>query len=300
MDTDVIHPFGEGAEWNESFYFNLYDRERDICAFMRIGLKPNKSEKSMFCFLMLPDGRIAGMRAAEPLADPGLQVAGLAFEKVEAEKHWRMRYTGALADMVKKEPLRVAFDLEFRSLNGIFDYRECVSGEKEKIARQVASEHLEQFGRARGRLSVGDQVFEIDGLGERDHSWGVREWTAPKMWTWLTAEFSESCALNVTRLVMDGGTVEAGFIHIDGENRPIVGAEIETSSGPGGAPCSLALRLTDRAGREYRVDAEIIRTAMLPFEGGPGLSAVMYETLARYRLNGLTGYGIAEYLIRKD
>ena len=36
---------GTDKEWNESFYFNLYDKENDICVFMRIGLKPNKDER---------------------------------------------------------------------------------------------------------------------------------------------------------------------------------------------------------------------------------------------------------------
>ncbi|OPY25284.1 MAG: hypothetical protein A4E28_03240 [Methanocella sp. PtaU1.Bin125] len=300
MDTDIIHPFGDHAEWNESFYFNFYDRERDVCAFMRIGLKPNKDEKSMFCFLMLPGGRIVGMRSQAPFADDSLKAGGLAFDRLEPEKRWRLRYDGPMATLQGRDPVKASFDVEFETLNPVFDYRQCVSGEKERISQSVASEHLEQFGRARGSVVVGERAFAIDGLGERDHSWGVREWAAPKMWIWLTAEFSESCALNVTHLEVDQGEVDAGFFHLEGESRPLTDAAIDTAFGPDGSPRALAMVLKDKAGKEYRVTAEIIRTAMLPFEGGAGRSAVMYETLARYVFDGQTGYGIAEYLIRMD
>jgi hypothetical protein len=38
----------------------------------------------------------------------------------------------------------------------------------------------------------------------------------------------------------------------------------------------------------------------LPFASPDGSElSVMYETLARYEYEGMTGYGIAEYLVRK-
>ncbi|MFA5313124.1 MAG: hypothetical protein WC375_07415, partial [Methanomassiliicoccales archaeon] len=61
MEYDIIHEAGEQKDWNESFYFNFYDRGNDLTGFMRIGLVPNKKEKTVFCFLMLPDGSVAGI-----------------------------------------------------------------------------------------------------------------------------------------------------------------------------------------------------------------------------------------------
>lgn len=299
-DTDTLHEKGDHTEWNESFYFNFYDPDRDACAFMRIGLKPNRDEKSMFCFLLLPDGSVAGARAREACGDGRLSAGGLSFEKLEPERLWRLRFDGAMATLPDMRPVRADFDVSFGSLNRVFDYRECVSGEKELMAQSVASEHLEQFGRARGTITVGGRSYTVDGLGERDHSWGVREWTAPKMWIWLTAGFSDRCALNVTRLVVDRGEIDAGFVHLDGENRPLAAVAIDTAYGPDGGPGSLRMTLTDKQGRSYEVTAEVIKKVALPFEGGDGREAVMHETLARYTFDGMTGYGIAEYLIRRE
>jgi hypothetical protein len=301
MDRDIIHEFGSHQEWNESFYFNFYDRSNDVCGFMRIGLKPNKNEKDVFCFFMMPDGAILGFKVARPYDGPGLSVNGLAFNKVEPEKQWKLEFQGMMARMSNPpSPVKAEFSLDFKAKNQMFDYRSCVSGAKEEMSKSVVSEHLEQYGSIKGRLTIGDETYDIDGLGERDHSWGIREWTAPKMWIWLTCQFSDTEALNVTKLAVEQGEVDAGFIHLNGKSMPLDSVKIDTAYAPDGGPKSFKMAMHDMAGGRYEVEAEVIKQAMLPFEGPDNNSlSVMYETLARYRWNGKTGYGIAEYLIKK-
>jgi hypothetical protein len=301
-DTDVIHRFGRDLDWNESFYFSFYDKENDICAFMRIGLKPNRLQKNVFCFLMMPDGKIIGIKRDAPFKDTEINAAGLVFQKIVPEKRWKLMFNGGLYSLFEEgRPLRrVSFMLDWEGLNEIFDYRECVSGIKEEISKRVASEHLEQFGRVKGILEVGGKRYEIDGLGERDHSWGVRDWTAPRMWIWLTCQFSDDCALNVTKLVVDQGEIDAGFIHLGGRNIPIVETRIDTVYGDAGAPESFEMVLTDKEGKEHHVTALVKRKAIMEFPNPEGHGiALMHETLAEYRMGDKVGYGIAEYLIRE-
>jgi hypothetical protein len=301
MDTDIIHPFGDHREWNESFYFNFYDRSNDICGFMRIGLKPNKNEKSVFCFFMMPDGEAYGLKGSQPYDGNGLSVSGLSFTKVAPEKQWGLSFNGIMAKMATSPlPVKASFSLDFNALNNMFDYRESVSGEKETISKSVASEHLEQYGSIKGKLIIADKEYIIDGLGERDHSWGIREWNAPKMWIWLTCQFDEQAALNVTKLAVDAGIVDAGFINVNGMNLPIVETAIDTKFTSDGGPASFALVIIDKSGTRYDVKADIVKQVILPFESPDTKSlSMMYETLARYTLNGKVGYGIAEYLIKK-
>ena len=303
MDSDVMHPAGKDKEWNESFYFNFYDQANDLCAFMRIGLKPNLDERSMFCFLMMPDGSVVGRKEQDIFGDGSLEVGSLRFHKVEAEKLWRMEFDGAMARMEEKGPVpvHVKFSLRFESLNDMFDYRECVDQEGEALSKDVASEHLEQFGKATGTIKVGDESLEILGFGERDHSWGVRDWNAPKMWIWITAQFSRSLAFNVTKLFVEEGEVVAGFFHMNGKSIPLVKADIRTTLDPDGTPRSLAMCLVDKEGGKHKVTAEILREVLMPFPGRDGKTmSVMHETLAEYTFNCQTGYGIAEYLVRKN
>ena len=299
MDTDIVHPKGSHIEWNESFYFSFYDKVNDICAFMRIGLKPNKPLKNMFCFFMLPDGSYIGLKEDDKYENDILSAKNLTFHKIHPEKKWNLKFDGKLLNFSNKQPVKVSFNLDFESLNKIFDYRECVSGFKEKISQSVASEHLEQFGKATGELKVGDNQYKISGLGERDHSWGTRDWNAPKMWIWLTCQFSDEAALNVTKLTVSEGEVDAGFVHIGGENLPIMKATIDTKYNQDGSPNSFKMELLDKKGKIHKVDARIIKNVKLPFTSGDGTKqSIMHETLTQYQMDGKIGYGIAEYLIR--
>jgi hypothetical protein len=100
--TDIIHEFGTHEEWNESFYFNFYDRGQDICGFMRIGLKPNKKEKSVFCFLMMPDGNVFGLKDQAVMENNDLEAVGLKFSKLVDDKKWRLEFNGELPKMAKE------------------------------------------------------------------------------------------------------------------------------------------------------------------------------------------------------
>lgn len=301
MSSDAIHEFGSQEEWNESFYFNFYDRGQDICGFMRIGLKPNKKEKSVFCFLLLPDGSVLGIKDSVPMEDSELAAKGLRLTKVEDEKKWQLEFSGELPRMQKDgEREAVSFALEFLALNLPYDYRESVSGEKEKIAQAVASEHVEQYGKITGKLNIGSRVYDIKGLGERDHSWGVRDWNAPKMWVWITCQFDEGFAFNLTKLFMDKGEVDAGFIHLDGKNVPIMRADIVTEYNRDGSPNTVYMALHDKEGDVHGVKSVIKHKATLPFASRDGkVTSHMHECLAKFTLDDDVGYGIVEYLIRK-
>ena len=148
-------------------------------------------------------------------------------------------------------------------------------------------------------LRIGTKEYVLDGHGERDHSWGVRDWTAPKMWIWLTCQFSEKSALNVTKLVMDAGEVDAGFIHLDSKNVPLMKVDIDTSWDANREPKGLEMKLKDKEGNGHHVRADVMRKAVVPFASRDGTSlSLMHENLARYEMGSRVGYGIAEYLIR--
>ena len=304
MHTDTFHEPGDNPDWNESFYFNAYDREQDICLFMRIGHKPNRREKMMFCYIMHPDGTFMGLRGEAPLVVRDLRVMGLSYDMQEPELRWKLLFDGQMQHVTKDGPLmaEVFFDLDFVGLHEIFNYRRCVTDEfKERISQVAASEHLEQFGRITGSLAINGTKYELDALGERDHSWGVRDWNAPKMWVWLTGEFSEKEAFNVTKLYVEQGIVDAGFFHESGKTSALDIVDIDITYDASGTPASFTLALEDTEGESRAVDARVMRHVALPFTSPDGTQkSVMYETLAEYTYNGKKGYGIAEFLLRKE
>ncbi|QLH74706.1 MAG: hypothetical protein HPY73_04095 [Methanomassiliicoccales archaeon] len=302
MEYDVLHEAGEQNDWNESFYFNFYDRGNDLTGFMRIGLVPNKKQKNVFAYLMLPDGSIAGLKDVVEMSDNELSAKGLVLEKLEADKKWKMKFSGQVMRLHKGEQTQVeaSFDLEFVALNEPFDYRKCVTTpEKEKISQAVASEHIEQVGSITGTVKVGDREYTVRALGERDHSWGPRDWTAPRFWLWVTCQFNEGYAFNITKLEMDKGEVDAGFLFMDGQNIPIVKVDIAKELHADGSPSELYMAMYDAEGNVYGIKGVTKHKAMLRFDGEDKKHhAVMWETLTKFKLDDEVGYGIAEYLFR--
>jgi len=303
VETDIIHEHGEQKNWNESFYFSFYDRGNDICGFMRLGLKPNKNEKMLFCFFMMPDGTLVGTKESLEFDGATLNAKGLTFTKVEDEKVWNLTFDGELPAHNKGEDTvaKVKFDLRFEGTNPMFDYRECVTPDREALAASVASEHLEQMGKVLGSLKVDDRDYYVKGLGERDHSWGERDWTSPRAWVWLTCQVSEDFGFNVTKLYMDKGDIDAGFLYVDGENLPLVKVDMVTEYDADGSPNTLFMAMYDKDGVVYGVKGEVKKKAVMEFKGENDRGSIMFETLARYRMDDGedVGYGIAEYLLRK-
>ena len=70
----------------------------------------------------------------------------------------------------------------------------------------------------KGTIRVGDEEWEVDGFGLRDHSWGPRYWQAPWYYRWLTANFGADFGFMGSRVARrDGEGTRGGFVWEDGQ-----------------------------------------------------------------------------------
>ena len=294
MDVN-LETLKKHEEWNESYYFNFHDKNNDLTAFMRIGNKVNKNEKSMFFFLMSPK-LTAGIKLETPHDEKPLNIAGLEFKEIESGK-WKLKYNGSIFNPLSKVPkeFKVKMDVSWESLNPIMDYINCVDEKKVKMSSNVASEHYEQFGKALGKIEIDEETFEIEALGERDLSRGVREWGSPKMWMWINSEFSPAEAFNITKLSVDEGDIDAGYFYTGSVNEPLIKSDIDVEFN-NGIPSKFQMSLFDKGGSKYLVAGEVIRFGMIPVDE----NMILIETLSKYKWDNKEGYGIAEFLVPKQ
>ena len=278
-------------EWNESYYFNFYDKKNDLTAFMRIGNKVNKNEKSMFFYLITPK-ITAGIKLETSCEGKPLNIAGLDYQETELGL-WKLKYNGPIFNQSKNK-FMVKMDIIWQALNPIMDYINCVDEKQIEMSSNVASMHYEQFGKATGKIQIDEKDFEIEGLGERDLSIGIREWGSPKMWMWINSEFSDTEAFNITKLSVDEGDIDAGYFYIDNVNQPLVKSDIKVEFN-NEIPTTFIMELFDKKDSKYSVTGEIIRFGMIPVDE----KMILIETLSKYDWNGKEGYGIAEFLISK-
>lgn len=227
-DDEYMHP-GPEPTFNESMYFNTYDPEAGLGAFVRIGNRPNEGHAEVTTCVYLPDGRVGFMYSRPEISNnERFDAAGASFEVVTPFEELKVRSSGKV--VVLTEPLEMAdpraaftenpyeqcsIDLTFRGASDPWGGEPV--GHTERPGEEFAKGHYEQLTTATGTVSVGDDQFVIDGRGLRDHSWGPRTWQAPWYYRWLTVNMGDGTGMMLSRVARkDADGSRAGFVW-DGE-----------------------------------------------------------------------------------
>lgn len=321
-DVESLHTPAEDYHWNESYYFNFTDPKRVIGGWTRIGILPNQESDMGAMMLYAGGSRIlatfqGGKAACE---DENVGMGALAYRRTEPLNKWRLTFEGSMADVddsrrlpeLNLENLRlqeVEVDLVFEGTAPCFDFKDADpramgkmlvdAGTRLKDLRKVSkvsSEHYEQVGQVTGTIRIGNREINFLGSGHRDHSWGPRDWAAPRLWTWLTCQFSGELAFNLSRVAIASVDILNGFVCRDGRNYPLRRVNLETEFEEDGiTQRRLAFRMEDTGGKVIDVEGEVLTIIPLHLESD-GHTTLVNEALTEYRCEGMTGYGISEYL----
>lgn len=343
-DEGCHEPGGERL-WNESYYFNFFDRAGGLGGFTRVGMSPNLALGDHILCLFLPDGNLALARDSAPiLGNPArVRVGALAHECLEPMAAWRLTYEGLLNLVsdpgVLKDPLtlplrpfdriEVALDLTFRNLNPPVDYHgealkrglaksladpfgrlkgKSLAMEAVKLFPRLVSlpamgraRHYEQAGTYEGTVRIGRRTHDFRGTGERDRSWGVRDWRVPARWCWFTGQFGEGkdlVAFNVCSVEMMLLRAFGGFVFEGGRNHLVEDLEIETRFEADGVT-QRSMRFTARygGGRKLEVSGQVKRVAPVAFASGL-YRILVNEGMTEFTCRAGTCHGVSEYLFQ--
>ena len=316
-EDDYMHPLESAANFNESMYFNVFDRANRIGGWFRIANRPNEGKGEMSCCVYLPDGRIGFMFARPGRRDnEALDGGGMKVEVIEPHKRLDLTYTGKLclledpqqmadpARAFKSNPIVAGhIELSFEGTSPMFG-GEPVHADgspiEQKAEESFARGHTEQHTRGCGTIRVGDERFEVDGLGLRDHSWGPRYWQAIHWYRWLPMSFSEDFAMMVSITCRPGESPRTGGMVLrDGGYVMIRDATLESVYDAN--QCQESFEVVARTEeREYRVSGRVM--SLIPLRNrrrtpeGDELMTRITEGMTEYECDGMKGYGLSEYL----
>jgi len=287
-----LHPVGPDPAWQESFYFNWADPDRSAFTLARIGYRfaPRKTDGLV---VSIRDGRIelfygpADLDHAGPCSaeDPerGMRSGDLVVTMEEPLQRWRLQIEGERG-----------MDVVFEAHTPPFDYH----GEGGRLASDMTGQHFEQSGRVTGWTCFRGERHEIRALGQRDKSWGVRDWDGLEGWSWISAQFGDDLSFNVMQTIEGGSPLDNGFVHRDGENRAIDRTRIDYRWGEQEHLMRTAeLEIVEVGGARHRVRAE-------PLGSAPILRGDVWieETHARFTLENdsdtRSGQGVVEHVWR--
>lgn len=205
-----------GAEpfWNESYYLDFFDAEGGLGGYVRVGLYPNLDAVWYWACLVGPDRRLVTVVDHDvplPAKDDSLQ----------------LHHAALWADNVIEKPtehMRVALEAHAVSLDDPADTYRGLRGDKVPLAMELdwetdrsayrwppIQDRYEIPCRVSGEIQLAEGTIEFDGWGQRDHSWGVRDWwTMP--WHWDAGRLDDGTRFHCSGGFGPGSEIGFGYI----------------------------------------------------------------------------------------
>lgn len=202
---ELAHPPGSERLWGESWYFDFSNREGTLGGYVRLGLYPNLGVAWYWACLVGEGRRLVTIIDHEvplPTAPSlGVRADGLwADHHVETPFEHMSLSCEAFAIAVddpaevygdpRGERLPFGFDLEWETDGG-------------GVYPWIGTTRYEVSCAVHGEILVGDEVIPFDGVGQRDHSWGVRDWWTVG-WVWTAGWLEDGTRFHTTRLRIPG------------------------------------------------------------------------------------------------
>jgi hypothetical protein len=311
-EDDYTHPLGPEPNFNESMYFNFFDRARRVGGFVRLGNRANEGRAEATATLYLPDGRVLFHFARAPISgNDAFDAGGMRFEVLEPTERLRTTFAGealelreprAMADpkraFAESPRRRVRLDLEHAAVGPMYGGRADREEREREAEQQFAKAHYEQHMAVKGELAIDGEPTPIEGFGLRDHSWGPRFWQAIHSYEWLTLNFGADFGAMVSIIRRDPSSERVGGVVVRGDALdPVKVARVAVEYEP---PDSLhhrrvAARLETAGGERLEISGEVVGYVPLRNRRGNLLTHIG-EGMTEWRCGDRVGYGLSELL----
>jgi hypothetical protein len=214
------HEPGSEQLWSESWYFDFAAPDGSIGGWIRLGLYPNWGRAWYHAFVCGP-GRptVAVVDDEVPLPrSPSLEVRGHGLWAEHAGTHPLDRWQVANeASGVGVEPDEVVELYRPGGARGAqvpmgLDLEWETDGEPYHYAWTT---RYEVPCRVHGTVLLGDERIEIDGHGQRDHSWAVRDWWQVR-WVWTAGRLEDGTRFHASHIRLPEGPIGFGYLQPPG------------------------------------------------------------------------------------
>ena len=303
-------------DWNESYYFVFYDKNQEIGGMSRIGFKPNKKEGMTFFFLFFPDGSAAGFYRTIRINEftKRIEVKKMRHEWKE-NGTWDYSFNGNMIFVENSRDLpsvienpklikkleKVNLNLSYKPINKVYEYSKFMTPESLEIGKKSGDKHWEQIGVVGGNIKIGgDNIIINDVMGQRDHTYGVRDWTGVGNWIYCVIWFNKNLALNPAAIITNDGKISSGgFIYKNGVNIPLRQIKVlkEINESDGIFPINTEIEILDYYDETHNLKGKVGPIIPVPFKDESGNQSILVQSFGNFELDGIKGgYGTFETL----
>jgi hypothetical protein len=197
------HPSGPEELWGESWYLDWAAPDASYGGYVRLGLYPNLGLSWWWIALVGADQPLVLVVDHElpcPAGDAGLAPAAgtTSVELSVPDPLQRFRVVSEAVGVQLADPAQafhglegplvpVRLDLEWASRSEAFPYPMTTRYE---ISSWVS-----------GSITIGDDTIAVDCAGQRDHSWGVRDWWQFP-WNWTSGHLDDGSFFRAARSII--------------------------------------------------------------------------------------------------
>lgn len=239
---EAAHAPTDEPLWNESWYWDFIDERRGVGGWVRLGLIPNQNVAWINALVCGPEiATVALLDFHAPLPEDPDDVAGagvrLRHSATDPLRSYRVAVEGrgrAFSDPAgllhgeAGEPAALAMDLSWTTTGTPYQYGIATRYE---IPCTVT-----------GTLSIDGDEMTLDAVpGQRDHSYGVRDWWGMD-WVWSALHLDDGTHLHGVDLrIADLPPVSVGYLQKDGEITETTSVVADATIGADGLPVSTTL-----------------------------------------------------------
>ncbi|MFZ6003985.1 MAG: DUF7065 domain-containing protein [Actinomycetota bacterium] len=218
-DDEQAHTPGEERLWGESWYFDFAARDGSLGGYVRLGLYPNLGT-AWYWACVVGEGRplvtVIDHEVKLPTA-PSLEIRadGLWADHTVETPYEHMTLGCEAFAVSVDDPAEVYGDLRGDRVPFGLDLEWETDGEG--VYPWIGTTRYEVSCNVHGEILVGDERIELDGIGQRDHSWGVRDWWTFG-WVWTAGWLEDGTRFHTTRVRVPGMDAFApGYVMSPGE-----------------------------------------------------------------------------------
>lgn len=277
---DYLHTPTKLPDYRESYYFNWMDLNTGISGFSTLGLLPNAKKREFVFALFYDDKREVYYVEQDGGVSKNIKKAlsndTLSYEIVDPLKEWSIKYKGNT----------LTAEITWKGRFPAYDFGR---GSGTSWAR-----HFEQSGAVFGEIKFIDgRETVFNGLGERDKSWGSRDWHI-QGWYALHAQFDD-ISIGLRRDVVKGEIVSSGGISTAKGHIPIVKVDLETEyvEDPIKMPVEAVTTVHGSDGGSYTLHSQMISpTSFVRFTRDfPHGTTELFEEMAVHHCDQIEGAG---------
>jgi hypothetical protein len=178
------HVAQPATHWRESYFFDIHrpDAQGDV-VFLTMAHHPARQSMDSIQMGRVDGQPLIGVLAREYNGDPHTtDVGGARVEVVRPFEELRL-----YAD---PERAVIGMDLTFLARTQPYGLRRGTMRAGEDVVWDQS--HILQSGSYQGTYTVGGATHEVDGwIGQRDHSWGIRDHGRCPLWLWFQIQFED-------------------------------------------------------------------------------------------------------------